>query len=195
MNKKILISIMIFLAMFQFAALLAPARLLAAPNKAATDALNFLDDTAVKAGLTKTTSGEDKTLAIIGNIINILLGFIGILFFIQIFWAGIKWMTSAGNEEVVKSSRQTIQNAIIGIVIVFSAFVITNFVLNQIQSITGGQTSPTATEQPESGWGCCVTTPTDPNSELIYRKVNSQTECTGSSDTYIPTAIEGTVCQ
>lgn len=123
-------------------------------NQAGQDALRFLDQTANKAGLTdRDPSGEARgdtpVLNVIGTIINVILGFVGIIFFIQLFWAGFRWMTSGGNEEVVNEAKKTIKSAVIGIVIIFSAFVITNFLLNklaQLQSITPISSTPPSTE-------------------------------------------------
>lgn len=117
-------------------------------SEAGADALKFLDATAVKGGLTGAVkpddySSESAVLSIIGNIVNVILGFVGIIFFVQLFYAGFRWMSSGGNEEVVTESRQTIKSAIIGIVVVFAAFVITNFTLNQVANITN-QDSPSA---------------------------------------------------
>ncbi len=72
----------------------------------------------------------------IANIINIALGFLGILAVIFIMLAGFKWMTAGGNEETVKEARQTILQAAIGLGIVFLAWVITNFVIEQLRSVT-----------------------------------------------------------
>jgi len=119
-------------------------------SKAGQDALNFLDNTAQLSGLGKTASGEDATLTLIGNIINVVLGFVGIIFFVLVFSAGFKWMTSQGNEDAVKEAKGTIKTAVIGIAVVFTAFLITNFVLNQIKSI-----SKPITNSPEEIWGLC----------------------------------------
>ena len=114
-------------------------------SEAGSDALKFLDSTAKKAGLTSRDPGgkdfaESQVLGIVGNIINVVLGFVGIIFFILLFWAGIRWMTSGGNEEIVKEAKQTIKTSVIGIVVVFSAFLITNFTLNQIGKINNAET-------------------------------------------------------
>ncbi|MBI2051086.1 MAG: hypothetical protein HYT31_04805 [Parcubacteria group bacterium] len=111
-------------------------------SAAGENALNFLDATAEKGGLSSGIknagfSSEDAVLGIVGNIINVILGFVGIIFFVQMFYAGFRWMSSGGNEEVVTEARQTIKSAVIGIAVVFAAFVVTNFTLNQIASITG----------------------------------------------------------
>ena len=57
------------------------------------------------------------------------------IFFIQMSVAGIRWVMSEGNDEIIKKSKITIINAIIGITITFSAFIITNFALNRLAAI------------------------------------------------------------
>jgi uncharacterized protein with PQ loop repeat len=76
-------------------------------------------------------SGQDLP-TIIGNIINIVLGFIGILLLVYILYAGFLWMTAGGNEDKVKEAKTMIKNAIIGLVIVIAAFAISTFVLSSI---------------------------------------------------------------
>ena len=94
-----------------------------------------MDNTAKRSGLGNVVSGEDATLSIIGNVVNVILGFVGIIFFILVFTGGFKWMTSQGNEEQVTEAKNTIKTAVIGIAVVFASFLITNFVLNQIKNV------------------------------------------------------------
>ena len=104
-------------------------------SKTGTNMLNFLDATAGNAGLNTIDSGETATMNIVGGIINTILGLVGIVFFILMFWSGIQWMTSQGNEEIIKEAKGTIKTATIGIVVVFSSFMITNFILNQLKNV------------------------------------------------------------
>jgi hypothetical protein len=69
---------------------------------------------------------------IIGRIINVLLGFLGIILLVYILYAGFLWMTAGGDKDKVETSKTMIKNAIIGLVIVIAAFAISNFVLNSI---------------------------------------------------------------
>jgi len=90
----------------------------APPNRSETgnSVLNFLDNTAERGGLKnpgEDVSGEDATLKMIGNIINAVLGIVGIIFFILLFWSGIRWMTAGGNEETINSSKSTIKTSVI----------------------------------------------------------------------------------
>ena len=56
-------------------------------------------------------------------------------FFVHVFYAGYVWMTSRGNEQAVTEAKETIRTSIIGILVVLSAFMITNFVFNQLGKI------------------------------------------------------------
>lgn len=77
-------------------------------------------------------TGEPRPLVlVVGNIVRIFLGILGILFVILIIVAGFRWMTAGGNEENVKKASAQIRNAVIGLVIIFAAWSLTNFVINQ----------------------------------------------------------------
>jgi len=69
---------------------------------------------------------------VIANVINIALGFLGILAVILIIYAGFKWMTAGGNDDQVGEARKMILQAVIGLVIIFLAYVITNFVVTRL---------------------------------------------------------------
>ena len=65
---------------------------------------------------------------IIASVIQIILGFLGVVFIILLVVAGFKWMTAQGNEEQVTQSLSTIRAAIIGLIIVLASYAITYFV-------------------------------------------------------------------
>ena len=69
---------------------------------------------------------------IVGDGIGIALSLVGVIFFILMIYSGITWMVARGNEEQTKKSLQTITAAIIGLVIVISAYAITTFVFESI---------------------------------------------------------------
>lgn len=45
---------------------------------------------------------------------------------------GVMWMTASGNEQHVEKAKSLITNAVIGMIIVFSAYAITYFVTNTL---------------------------------------------------------------
>lgn len=81
--------------------------------------------------------GQERDLqGTIANIINIVLSFLGIIAVVIIIAGGFKWMTAAGNEESVTEARGMIVQAVIGLVIIFMAWVIAEFVINQLRTAT-----------------------------------------------------------
>lgn len=80
---------------------------------------------------------SDRTLPqIVGQIINIILGFLGIVLLLLILYAGFLWMTAGGDEEKIKSARGYISSAVIGLIIIVAAFAISNFVLGSLVNVT-----------------------------------------------------------
>jgi len=67
--------------------------------------------------------------ALIGRIINIALGFLGVIFIGLTIFAGFQYMTAAGNEEQTKKALSLIKNAVIGLVIVLISWALTLFIL------------------------------------------------------------------
>lgn len=82
--------------------------------------------------------GEVDPRIAAANIINIALGLLGIISVAIVLFAGFKWMTSAGNDEAVGSAKKMLVAAIIGLVIILSAYIIANFVLLNIYQATQG---------------------------------------------------------
>lgn len=70
--------------------------------------------------------------SIVGTVITVVLSLMGTLFLILAIYAGYNWMMARGNEEMVEKAKNTLINAVIGLVIVLSAYAISYFILNQI---------------------------------------------------------------
>ncbi len=83
--------------------------------------------------------GQPKPLTqIIGSIINIALGFLGIVLLAYLLYAGFLWMTAGGDEKKVGTARTMISQAIIGLIIIVAAFAISTFVLGSLVNATTG---------------------------------------------------------
>ena len=104
-----------------------PARLFAAGLGEAQD----IADTAARgAGLNVETS----VTGIVATIIFTTLTIVGILFMILLIYSGVRWMTAGGNEHTIKTQKQNIKNAIIGIIIIMTAYSISYFIITTIES-------------------------------------------------------------
>lgn len=83
-------------------------------------------------------SNVEDPRQIIGNVINIALGFLGIVLLAYLLYAGFLWMTAGGSSEKVDQAKGMIKNAIIGLVIIVAAFAISNFVLTSLVGVAQG---------------------------------------------------------
>lgn len=73
------------------------------------------------------------------NLINVLLGLLGLIAVVIVLAGGFKWMTSGGNEEKTGEAKKMIGAGVIGLAIILSAWAISLFVINQLSSATGGE--------------------------------------------------------
>ena len=81
---------------------------------------------------TNTNVGNTDLTTLLGNIINIMLGIIGVAAVIMLIIGGFRYVFSQGNEKAVSGAKDTILYSIIGIVVALLAFAIVNFVLGQL---------------------------------------------------------------
>ena len=73
---------------------------------------------------------------IAANVINIILGFLGIIAVVLILIGGFMWMTAAGNDDKVATAKKIMTAGIIGLVIVLAAFGIAKFVIQALIGAT-----------------------------------------------------------
>lgn len=94
--------------------------------------LEYLKITAEAAGF-----GDPKDIPeIIGAIIGTFLSLLGIIFVCLIIYGGFLWMTSGGNEAKVMKAKQVLTQAVIGLIIIMSAYSITFFVFQSLKEVT-----------------------------------------------------------
>jgi hypothetical protein len=87
------------------------------------------------AGLTNVPPLE----TVIGRVIGAILGFLGVILLGYILYAGFLWMTAGGDKTKIQTATAMIRNAIIGLIIIASAYAITSFVLGRL--VPTGSTS------------------------------------------------------
>lgn len=75
---------------------------------------------------------------IIARLIRTFLGLTGIILVGLILYAGFLWMTAAGAEDKISTAKKILINAVIGLVLTFGAFAITQFVVGAITDAVGG---------------------------------------------------------
>lgn len=70
----------------------------------------------------------------VGLIINSLLGLFGILLLLYLILGAYQWMMAGGDQNKVTKAKDTIKNAVIGLVIIVVSFAVANFVINALQT-------------------------------------------------------------
>lgn len=104
-------------------------------NGVDTTGLNAQDEALMSSsGL----SGNSNLATIISILIQVVLGFLGIVFLVLTISAGFKWMSSQGNEKTVGEAKESLKNSIIGLLIVIAAYTITYSVLKYLPFSSNG---------------------------------------------------------
>jgi hypothetical protein len=93
---------------------------------------------AVSTGLTETANEADLPTTDIDtritDIISVALSFVGVIFLCLMIYGGFLWMTAAGESDKVEDAKKIIRNAIIGLVLIFSAYAITQLAFQTVGS-------------------------------------------------------------
>jgi len=99
---------------------------------AATSLENLKASAGATASAAGVNSANNDLPKLIGNMIGAALGLLGVILVCIIIYAGFLWMTAQGNDEKVKQAKKMISNAVVGMVLIFAAYAITNFVVDSL---------------------------------------------------------------
>ena len=69
------------------------------------------------------------------TIINALLTFIAVIFFLILIYAGYLWMMARGREEQIEKAKKMTREVVIGLIIILLARLLTEFILTQVGKI------------------------------------------------------------
>lgn len=122
-----------FLATFSAMLLFAFSVAIAAPVHAQVD-----DPLGLSYGQASGLADTDIRVTV-ANTINILLGILGTISLVLIVYAGFLWMTAAGNDDQIGKAKSILSAAIIGLVIILTAYSLSNYVVKQLYEATQGQ--------------------------------------------------------
>lgn len=107
------------------------------PSAALAQASNYGLDEArgnLPAGRTA-GSFADKLSGALGTLVGSLLAFLGVILLTLLIYGGITWMTSRGEGKKVETAKNTIQSAIIGLIIIMVAYAVTAYLGDNILSL------------------------------------------------------------
>ena len=98
-------------------------------------------DTKLDLGLAEiassTSLGDEEPIPIAMNVLNVVLGFLGLIAVVLVLVGGFKWMMAGGNEEKAGEARKLLGAGVIGLAIVLAAWGITKFVVERLAGATG----------------------------------------------------------
>ena len=80
--------------------------------------------------------GERDPREIAAQVVNIILGFLGIIAVIIILAGGFRWMTASGNQDKVDEAKKLMSAGVIGLVIILAAFGIARFIIDSLVNAT-----------------------------------------------------------
>ncbi|PIR95106.1 hypothetical protein COT95_00505 [Candidatus Falkowbacteria bacterium CG10_big_fil_rev_8_21_14_0_10_37_6] len=80
--------------------------------------------------------GDKDPREIAASVINIILGFLGIVAVIIVLAGGFKWMTAGGNQDKVDEAKKLMTAGVVGLVIVLAAFGMAKFIIDALVSAT-----------------------------------------------------------
>jgi len=93
-------------------------------------------DVGLQVGEETGLTGTDPRV-IVARVIQVVLGFLGVVTIGLLVYAGFLWMTAGGESERVDRAKVILRNGLIGLAIVLSAFGIVTFVLQALGQATG----------------------------------------------------------
>lgn len=96
-----------------------------------------VSETGLEATAGEANLPEADFTQVVGRIIGAAFSLIGVIFLLLLIYGGLLWMTSRGNEEIVKRAKELIISAVIGLLIVIAGYAISTFV---ISVLIGGTT-------------------------------------------------------
>jgi len=76
--------------------------------------------------------GKDPFTKPLIVVLNQVLNFIGVLFFLLMLYAGSLWMNAKGREEEIEKAKKIAKEATIGLIIILMARLITEYFLTQV---------------------------------------------------------------
>jgi heme/copper-type cytochrome/quinol oxidase subunit 2 len=84
----------------------------------------------------ETAGFEDQNLIdLMPATINVILGMMGILVFGFFIYAGILYLTSQGNKEMVEKAKKIMQYTVLGMLVIIAAYAIVSYVLLAVITI------------------------------------------------------------
>ncbi len=117
----------IFVSGIIISSFFAPLGVEAQTRKTLNDAQSSLEVVIPATGITEGNLDNQAATVVKGILVSMALVFFGLM-----VYSGIVWMTARGEEDRITKARETIIAATIGLIIVISAYAVTNLVVDKV---------------------------------------------------------------
>lgn len=78
-------------------------------------------------------ANEPKKLpVIVGDLIRVFIALLGLVFLLLTVYGGYLWLMARGNKEEVQKAKDTLTRAVIGLLIITSAYALSSFVISRL---------------------------------------------------------------
>lgn len=98
-----------------------------AQRKTLNDAQSSLETVIPSTGITEGNLDTQAATVVKGILVAMALVFFGLM-----VYSGIVWMTARGEEDRITKARETIIAAVIGLIVVVSAYAVTNLLVDKV---------------------------------------------------------------
>ncbi len=139
--------------------------------------------------LAKTVSSNAPIQSLAARLINVMFGISGSVALFMFVLGGFLWLASAGNENMVSRGKEIFQWASLGLVVMFSSYVIVQYLFGTLLSDygTGGDAAavsdtPGVSASPSSGGGGGTGGPAKQSYCCLFHDTKFPKEITASSD-------------
>lgn len=95
-------------------------------------ALAASDDPLPPVSIENPIGGADDVSGFVANIINGVLGIVGVLALFYFVLGGLTWMTSQGSQDKIKKGKETLVWATFGLAMIFFSYTLVKFVLDKL---------------------------------------------------------------
>lgn len=85
---------------------------------------------------TSTGLGTSDPRLLAAQVVNVMLGFLGIIAVVIIMLGGFRWMTAMGNESKIDEAKKLLGAGVIGLVIILSSYGLAQFILSALYTAT-----------------------------------------------------------
>lgn len=109
------------------------------PSQAVNVWGDWFDRTVGQKGFDDVGFGRKDLRTIAANVVNILLGLLGVIAIVLIMYAGFRWMLAGGDLEKIELAKKILVSASIGLLIILSAWAVSIYVLSRLWLATGSQ--------------------------------------------------------